>query len=128
MEYEKACDSNNLFLKQRNELGRYSPLHTSKRQCPISAELKESIALLSRHCVLFYWGMADFLLFFLYLVVVVVVGFDLRPIEILSQLASTQGKRCVGICNKNTFIKKSMNVGCKLRLRFCADKSLIYIY
>lgn len=52
MEYEKACDSNNLFLKQRNELGRYSPLN--KRQCPISAELKESIALLSRHCVLFY--------------------------------------------------------------------------
>lgn len=89
MEYEKACDSNNLFLKQRNELGRYSPLN--KRQCPISAELKESIALLSRHCVLFYWGMAD--LFFLYLVVVIVVGFDLRPIEILSQLASTQGKR-----------------------------------
>lgn len=50
MEYEKACDSNNLFLKQRKELGRYSPLN--KRQCPISAELEESIALLSRiNCV-----------------------------------------------------------------------------
>lgn len=116
MEYEKACDSNNLFLKQRNELGRYSPLHTSKRQCPISAELKESIALLSRHCVLFIEEWLIFL-FFLYLVVVV-VGFDLRPIEILSQLASTQGKRCVGICNKKTFIKKSMNVGCRI---YCAS-------
>lgn len=114
MEYEKACDSNNLFLKQRNELGRYSPLN--KRQCPISAELKESIALLSRHCVLFIEEWLIFL-FFLYLVVVV-VGFDLRPIEILSQLASTQGKRCVGICNKKTFIKKSMNVGCRI---YCAS-------
>lgn len=133
MEYEKACDSNNLFLKQRNELGRYSPLHTSKRQCPISAELKESIALLSidtvfcfteEWLIFCYFSYISLLLLLLDLIYVRSRYFhnwpvpkerDVQEYAIKTRLSKQHERRV-------------QNILCKLRLRFCADKSLIYIY